>query len=61
MTPVIDESIGQTAATLENEICKISKLIDDPGRVGPGSYNPQVLDSNRSSPKASLRWVASKT
>ena len=39
MNPVIEQTDGG------DDTCKISKLVDDPGKVGPGSY--EVLDDPR--------------
>jgi hypothetical protein len=35
LTPIID---SQTIEGEDQEICKMSRLVDDPSRVGPGSY-----------------------
>jgi len=35
LTPIINANPGQTE---DNEVCKMSRLIDDPSRLGPGSY-----------------------
>lgn len=53
LTPVIDavQSTNETDA----DVCKISKLIDDPGRVGPGSYN-NIRHPGKKSPKSTLNW-----
>ena len=36
LTPIIDSNVQQNGE--EHEICKMSRLVDDPNRVGPGSY-----------------------
>ena len=35
LTPVIDATAQQND---DQEICKMSRLVDDPSRVGPGTY-----------------------
>lgn len=37
MTPVIDANTGEEDETAD--ICKMSRLVDDPGKVGPATYN----------------------
>eukprot|EP00354_Favella_ehrenbergii_P003086 CAMPEP_0170455956 /NCGR_PEP_ID=MMETSP0123-20130129/3746_1 /TAXON_ID=182087 /ORGANISM="Favella ehrenbergii, Strain Fehren 1" /LENGTH=86 /DNA_ID=CAMNT_0010719263 /DNA_START=484 /DNA_END=744 /DNA_ORIENTATION=- len=36
LTPVIDGTTQQEVT--DAEICKMSRLVDDPSRVGPGTY-----------------------
>lgn len=36
LTPVIDPSQDEFEAS--GDVCKMSRLVDDPGKVGPGSY-----------------------
>ena len=40
LTPIIDSNATEVDAS--GEICKMSRLVDDPSKVGPGSY--QVAD-----------------
>lgn len=53
LTPIID-GINESS-TLNGDICKMSRLVDDPTKVGPGSYSI-VEDQVRSSPKATINW-----
>ena len=41
LTPFIDGTLSkeQSAVIMQNEFCQISKLIDDPSKLGPGTYN----------------------
>jgi len=42
------------------DVCKISRLVDDPGKVGPGTY--QINESHvRHSPKSTMNWQTSKS
>lgn len=36
LTPIIDANAAEVDAS--GEICKMSRLVDDPSKVGPGSY-----------------------
>ena len=36
LTPIIDGS--QDKVDADGDICKMSRLVDDPGKVGPGTY-----------------------
>jgi hypothetical protein len=36
LTPIIDGS--QDAADADGNICKMSRLVNDPSKVGPGTY-----------------------
>jgi len=57
LTPIID---GSQADGDSGDICKMSRLVDDPSKVGPGSY--QVQDEiTRKSPKGSIIWHTSQT
>ena len=56
LTPVIDSSqIESITGITSNEYCKMSRLIDDPTKVGPGAYEPQG-HAIRSSPKSVIAW-----
>jgi len=37
LTPIIDGS--QDDGDGSGDICKMSRLVDDPSKVGPGTYN----------------------
>jgi len=37
LTPIID-AVGQDDQDPSGDICKMSRLVDDPSKVGPGSY-----------------------
>jgi hypothetical protein len=55
LTPVIDASqIESTTATNMSDYCKMSRLIDDPAKVGPGTY--EVSFGNRTSPRGCIGW-----
>jgi len=56
LTPVIDVSDVKTASN-EPETVKISKLVDDPTRVGPGSYENSI----QKSPKSTINWIHSRS
>lgn len=58
LTPVID------AAQHDNEdsqdICKMSRLVDDPTKVGPGTYLVSE-DAVKKSPKSTINWQNSRS
>lgn len=35
LMPVIDQQSGESG---EQDVCKMSRLVNDPSRVGPGTY-----------------------
>jgi len=43
LTPFIDDKLNPetnaSAVVIEHEFCRMSKLVDDKSRIGPGSYN----------------------
>ena len=58
LSPVIDAS-AQPDPDGSN-ICKMSRLVDDPSKVGPGSYEVSD-DPIRKSPKATISWMHSQS
>lgn len=56
LTPIIDTSRTDTQSTIlvQHEFCQISRLIADPSKVGPGTYNTSG-DLTRS-PKMVKSW-----
>ena len=58
LTPVIDGQANQEPN--DAEICKMSRLVDDPSRVGPGSYL-LVEEQTKRSPKNTICWDRERT
>ena len=58
LTPVIDA--GQNDNDESQDICKMSRLVDDPSKVGPGTYlvNEEPV---KKSPKSTINWQNSKS
>lgn len=56
LTPIIDASTADN----DDEICKMSRLVDDPRRVGPGSYQ-LIEDQIKKSPTNTIDWNRSRT
>lgn len=42
------------ASTNMSDYCKMSRLIDDPAKVGPGSY--EISFANKTSPRGTVGW-----
>lgn len=57
LTPIID---GTQTDNDGGDICKMSRLVDDPSKVGPGSYQVQDEYTKRS-PSGSINWQHSLT
>lgn len=58
MTPVIDANAVEEDDT--QDICKMSRLVDDPGKVGPATYFISE-DQVKRSPKATINWQNSRS
>ena len=58
LTPIIDVQ-GANEGDDGQEICKMSRLVDDPSKVGPGSYflNDEI---NKRYPKSTINWNNSR-
>jgi len=57
LTPIIDGSEGMDP---DGEICKMSRLVDDPGKIGPGSY--QISDDQyKKHPMSTISWQHSNS
>ena len=58
MTPVIDANSVEVDDT--QDICKMSRLVDDPSKVGPGTYviNEEQI---KKSPGSTINWQNSKS
>ena len=55
LTPVIDANhVESTVTSNMTDYCKMSRLIDDPAKVGPGSYETSF--ANRTSPRGAVGW-----
>lgn len=56
LTPVIDTSKtdSKTNIVMHNEFTTISRLIDDPSKLGPGSYN--IAGDMSKQPKLVTNW-----
>ena len=60
LTPIIEPvNSDQSTIQVQHEFCKISKLLDDPAKVGPGSYN--ISGDITQSPKMVMNWQASNS
>jgi len=58
LTPVFDTQPVNTEN--DEDICKMSRLFNDPSKVGPGSY--QIIeDQTRKAPKATILWNRSRS
>ena len=53
LTPIIDAN--QEDADGSGDICKMSRLVDDPSKVGPGTYQIQEEQVIKS-PKGAISW-----
>lgn len=53
LTPIIDAN--QEELDGSGDICKMSRLVDDPSKVGPGTYQIQE-DQIVKSPKGAISW-----
>lgn len=58
LTPIIDGV--DDSADASGDICKMSRLVDDPTKVGPGTYQISE-EQTRSSPRAAINWQNSLT
>ena len=58
LTPVIDAGTQDPDDT--QDICKMSRLVDDPSKVGPGTYLVNE-DQIKKSPKSTINWLNSKS
>ena len=59
LTPIIDGNQDDNGDA-SGDICKMSRLVDDPSKVGPGSYvisEEQVVKS----PRGTVNWQVSQT
>lgn len=54
--PFIDEKDSQDPSkiVLQHEFCTISKVVDDPAKVGPGSY--EISGDLKNNPKNVISW-----
>lgn len=59
LTPIIDTSRTDSQSTIlvQHEFCQISRLVQDPSKVGPGTYNTQ--GDMASKPKLVTNWQTS--
>lgn len=57
MTPVIDANSPDGD---EQDICKMSRLVDDPSKVGPGTYIINEEQVKRL-PNSTINWQNSKS
>ena len=55
LTPVIDGSTQK-----DSEICKINRLVDDPGRLGPGTYELNE-ELTKKTTKNTIAWGRERT
>lgn len=55
LTPIIDTSRTdlESHRLMSNEFCQISKLVEDPSKVGPGSYE---TGGNILKPQKGMQW-----
>ena len=58
LMPVIDNQPNDAS---DQEICKMSRLVDDPSRVGPGTYEHLIEDQTRRSPTNTICWDRERT
>ena len=58
LTPVIDANAQPDGD--DAEICKMSRLVDDPSRVGPGTY-AIIEDQTKKQTKSTIHWNRSRS
>lgn len=58
MTPVIDANTADDEDT--QDICKMSRLIDDPGKVGPSTY-VIIEEQVKQATKGTINWQNSRS